>query len=223
MKKYLPALALALILCALSSCMKEEEYPSYYQTMATVQSDDSNVNFMSDAGILLVPTNEFYWSDSIKNGERVLLYFRTTADETQNQWEITVISYSQVYIFGLTQFDTAAEDSTYNQELYNLQSGWIGKGYLNLLFSNYVTKESKYSFDLVRIREEDTTQGNWPLVSLHLHHNAASISPLVIQDQIISYDLADLRQEFAGQDTLFVKFCYKIDKNYNYTFTYALK
>ncbi|MBQ9200877.1 MAG: hypothetical protein IJ154_00700 [Bacteroidales bacterium] len=225
--KSLFKISLSLLAAAmLFSCNDKEELPVYLQTMATVHSSDGQLDyFSSDIGVALHPQEDLYWTDSIKDGGRILLYFYTKDDTSLPDWEINVTAYKEVLVQNLTQFESSDRDTLDNQPLNDMYSAWIGNDYMNILFTNYVSSAQKaQKFELVRVKDKDRTQpGQWPLVCLELKHNTPSISPYYVQEQVTSFDLRPLKAEFAGQDTVYIQFGYKVEQHYTHTFTYALK
>lgn len=210
----------------LFACQGKEDYPAYLQTMATVHSTDGVLDyFTSDIGVQLNPQEGLYWTDSIKDGGRILLYFYTKDDVNLPEWNVTVTAYKEVLVQDLTTFETTDRDTLDNQPLNDLYSAWIGHDYMNVLFTNYVSSAEKaQKFELVRVKEKDQIQtGQWPLVTLELKHNTPSITPYYVQEQVTSFDLRPLKAEFAGQDTVYVRFGYKLEEHYTHTFVYALK
>lgn len=221
---YKALLALAFIL-PLASCSgfwgDKESDLIYYESMADVHSIQNNaVVFKSNPNLYFKSQENFHLDDSISLGDRVWLYFTIVDSLSPGLYDIHVYSYSEVVSRSLVRLEKNADDSIQSMDLFKVHKCWISNNYLNLIFYAYSSFLPNSSFELVRDMTREDTLAAKPKVYLELRHNTASVTPHWYNLEMMSFDLKPIRDQYPGQDTIAVRFSYKIGSTQNVSFYY---
>jgi len=205
MKKLTYVLFLTILALAGSSCLnndKDSDIKNYYEGMATVTSADEYPSFITDNGYTLDCSNKINIDTGaiFVVGERVFLTysFGDTTTHAPKVYPIVLSSFGKVDVKSFVTLEKGATDIYKDQTLHSYTYFWTSGNYFNAVFYAFKPLSETSSFELVRVKENETStaQDTLPTVCMELRHNTSSISDYYYNLQLYSFDLSTLRTEF---------------------------
>jgi hypothetical protein len=202
MKKWLFLSATALLVLALSSCLKLDENNDYiqdYVSMGTVTTGGVNPVFMLDEGLYVKPVSAMP-ADTFVVGERYYLHF--ILGDTTNHPALTYpIKFYRYGLAAIKPFVVLPKDSTdrWKDQPVDMANIWYSGHYCNLFFVSFAGIGTPNTFELVRMKESENTTANdtVPKLVFELRHNVPDYSSSYSYFRYFSFDLSSLQTEFT--------------------------
>jgi len=222
MKKLTFALFLTILALTVSSCLNKDndsDVTNIYEGMATVTSADEYPSFITDNGYKLDCSNEVSIDTGavFVVGERVFLSyaFGDTTTHAAKVYPIVLKSFGKVDVKSYVSLEKGATDIYENQTLYSYTYFWTSGNYFNAVFYAFKPLSSTNSFELVRVKDNETctAQDTLPTISLELRHNTSTVSDYYYYLQVYSFDLSTLVTEFPLAKRFKIDFSWKDLRN----------
>lgn len=200
MKKYRFFLAALLFANIVVGC-KEEEDIIYYETLGVLQKTEDSAIIEADNHTRLLIENSNSLPATVKDDDRVFLYFYMNDGPTPEgiDYLINVYSIEKVLVKPVFEMTTYAEDSIGNDPLKVSDLG-LAKDYLNLRFLFYGGTQM-HLINLIRYPEELSSD----TIDLEIRHNDQGDDGYSYLAGFVSFDLSSLQVEGKDSVTLCVK------------------
>ncbi len=200
MKKYRFALAALLFASLVVGCKKEEDI-IYYEALGILQKTEDSTIIETDNNYRLLVENRNSLPATVKDDDRVFLYFYMNDDPAPAgiDYLITVSSIEKVLVKPVFEMNSSAEDSIGNDPL-TVDYLWITKNYLNLSCFFYGGTKT-HLINLIRYPEvlpSDT-------IDLEIRHNDLDDTGSSYLAGFVSFDLTSLQVEERDSVILCVK------------------
>ncbi|MCX6309857.1 MAG: hypothetical protein NTY32_13890 [Bacteroidia bacterium] len=201
MKKGILALATAILAFAFTSCYDFNNDTSNIKefiSMATVTTGGVNPVFQIDNGPFLT-LEKTVPADTFAVGERYYLYYilGDTVNHPVNSYPISMYQYGKTTIKNLLVLPKDSTDKWKDQPIRDLYAWYTGH-YLNTFFTSFAGVSTPNTFELVRMKQEETSTATdtVPKLFFEIRHNVEVISSLNSFYRFYSFDLSSLTTEF---------------------------
>jgi hypothetical protein len=215
MKKYRLIVAAFLIAALVVGCKQEEDI-TYYQTLGVLQKTEDSTIVEADNNSRLLVENSSSLPATVKDEDRVFLYFSFNdgpvpegIDHLIDIYSIEKVPVKPVFV--MTSYD---EDSIGNDPL-NLSEIWVAKDYMNLNFLFYGGTKT-HLINLVRYPELTISD----TIDLEIRHNDQDDNGSSYLAGFMSFDLTSLQVEGKDSVTLCVKAREYDNRNFEKCYTY---
>ncbi|MFO7369172.1 MAG: NigD-like C-terminal domain-containing protein [Bacteroidales bacterium] len=200
MKKYRLILAAFFIAILVVGCKQEEDI-TYYQTLGVLQKTEDSTIIEADNNSRLLIENSSNLPATVKDDDRVFLYFSINDGPLPSGIDhlIDIYSIEKVPVkpvFEITSYD---EDSIGNDPL-NVSGLWVAKDYLNLNFV-FLGGTKTHLINLVKYPGELSSD----TIDLEIRHNDQDDNATNNLAGFLSFDLTSLQDEGKDSVTLCVK------------------
>jgi len=214
MKKWISVLATALMAFAFTSCFNLDDGSPYvrdYKCMATVTTGGVNPVFCRDNGVFLTP-EDAQPADTFQVGERYFLHFiyGDTINHTANSYPVVFYRYGKTTIKDLEILPKDSTDKWEDQPV-TIYDIWYSGQYCNFFFASYAGMTTPNTFELVRIKESESTTptDTVPKLNFELRHNVASIFTAIYYLRFLSFNLSSLSTEFPNAKRFAINLSWK--------------
>jgi len=201
MKKEIIALATAILAFAFTSCNdfnNDTNYTKEFISMATVTTGGASPVFQIDNGPFLTLETTVP-ADTFTLGERYYLYYilGDTVNHPVNSYPISIYQYGKTTFKNLVVLPKDSTDKWKNQPIRDFYAWYTGH-YLNAFFTSFAGVSTPNTFELVRMKQEETSVATdtFPKLFFAIRHNVEVISSLNSFYRFYSFDLSSLNTEF---------------------------
>jgi len=203
MKKGFLVLATAIMVFAFTSCLdlnSDNNYVKAFRCMVTVTTGGVNPVFQIDNGPFLTQETAVP-ADTFVVGERYCLYYvlGDTVNHPVNSYPIDLYQYVKTILKNPVVLPKDSTNKWEDQPIIDFSAQFTGH-YLNAFFISYAGLSTPNTFELIRLKEDETAlvTDTFPKLYFALRHNVAVISSSYTIYQYYSYDLSSLTTEFPN-------------------------
>gem|GEM_PF-599058 len=208
------ALPLSIVLLSLTSCFNDSNNDDSTSTLssewvATAVAVGDYPVFRTDDGYILSCTNKISTDTGVvfTSGVRYYLAYDvtdTTGVSSSKTYQVKLNSYAKMSVKDYVTVEAGATDpyTEYEQDLFDVSGFLLTGNYLNTFFRTYAPLTSDNSYELIRLKGEETNTGaTIPTAKFELRYQSKTLSSYV-HSNFVSFNMSQLITDFPAADTV---------------------